>query len=875
MRLLSRPIWLAALLILAPGSVAGEGESVLPEDVEGLFAWWDGLGYPDVGAARFVRVAEADWVQHGDEEPVPVYDYAFLLADEGATFRVFTTDLRLKTLSKTQPSVPEIERVGFDKADLKSFVTSGLARMLEPLEGPRWFYGPDPFGMSRWAIPDHAFRALVLARACAGRGFVALANNLCDLAVAEQSEWPPEAKPTTDRFARLRRSLADEAHVVLLERVPDPTCTNEELSAAFQRYAKRFPEHPDAEAALHAAAVYASWGAPVEADPGETSEQRVDRWIREVQRRPTAVYAFGSPTGEESSERERLLTFEAVPQLIARVSSEEPTRTLVTYFTGHGQYRDWHRASTLGDLVPRMLRDIAAGALAEEYEQQEGTPAERAARFRARAETWWEGVRAQGEAEVLAATVAAGAEGASSAARRLLVLDLDRGVKCVLEAVRQAQNPYPAARLIEVLGERPEPVATDALAEVLNSDLGPRLRLEAATELHARGVDSAVPAMVQEWFHPAKQPIQEDVGLPADPGFLDDLLAFLAKSRDARAYTALAKDLGQMSTYWRFQVMAAFLWLEEPPADPAHPEADLSPEAARALEDLLAVRLEDQGEVDGVSMSVGGSSVDTRIGHVAARALSVQFPSLYEYDARAPSRVRERMLRNALDRWRARRDLPPLPPPVEKPLPPTVPAAIVLPLVQRVLDAESEDDRQAAVQALEATGVGAVPVLLEVLEDEGDAARKEILARLASRQASIVTHVAFTDDSVEPDAPTRALLDGIQGHPFDGAFYLALMLHVTRTMPEGANGIRVRAARGDDLTGVSLRVTILEERLDDGMNHGGWSYGTPGGGGGVSAYDYGLKSEAWEDDAEDVDAAFAAPAQKEVVVRFSVVRLVD
>ena len=112
----------------------------------------------------------------------------------------------------------------------------------------------------------------------------------------------------------------------------------------------------------------------------------------------------------------------------------------------------------------------------------------------------------------------------------------------------------------------------------------------------------------------------------------------------------------------------------------------------------------------------------------------------------------------------------------------------------------------------------------------------------------------------EADEPFRALLDSIEGRPFDGAFYVALMLHMTNTMPEGANGLRVRASRDDDLTGVTLKVTLVQERWDDG-NFGGWSIGTPGGGWGTMVYEHGLKPETWEDGAKDVDREFAAPAR--------------
>jgi hypothetical protein len=99
-------------------------------------------------------------------------------------------------------------------------------------------------------------------------------------------------------------------------------------------------------------------------------------------------------------------------------------------------------------------------------------------------------------------------------------------------------------------------------------------------------------------------------------------------------------------------------------------------------------------------------------------------------------------------------------------------------------------------------------------------------------------------------------------------------LHVTRAK-SGPSGIRVRATRADDLTGVSLRVALIDHPIHAGGNRGGWTYTQPGGGSGVSQLEYGQREDAWQDEAREVDVALAAPARKEVVLRFSVARIVD
>lgn len=873
--------WFALLgCLLIPFAVGDaraddEDAGALTADEKALLTWWDGLGYPDVGTLRLVRVAQADWIQWDDDATTPIYDHAFLLSDDGATFRVFTTDLRTKTLTKTQPDVKEVERIGFNEVDLESFVRDGLKTM-KAAGDESWWDRPDPFGLFRWSIPNHAFRTLVLARACAARGLHALAHELLTAAYENDHDWKKRDDPAVERFAQVKQSLAGEMYTIAIEHIAKAECSNGDLASVFRTFAETFSDDPRAAGVMKSATVYATWTTAIPKTADATLEQEIEYWIRVLQRTPRSTWEPGE-WGERdlAPERVRLVRFEAVPQLIALIGSDAPSRTLMTYFSGKGQYRNWLQPLSLGDVAASLLREIAAGALDESYEDYKLSAEEREAKLKKRADIWWADVQAQGELDVLARSVEAAQEGSRRAAKRLMALDVDRAVVHVMNVVRKAKTPWPAASLVELIATRPEPVVTDALIEILEGPFGPRLRLEAAKALHVRGHDGAVPAMVAELHDPSEQPIQEDVGLAADPGFSRDLLRFLAGSRDSRAYVALARDLDGMSDGWRFTVTAAFLSFADQPADPDAPDADLGEAAARALEDLLAARLRDQGEAAGVHMSIGGTSVDTRVGQVAARALWVQFPRLYHYDPKASSRLREKMRRASVDLYRERRGLPALPPLVEKPPPERAPNAVVLPLVNTIVTAGSEDDRRVATAALEALGVGAVPVLIEAADGETDVERKQALSALASRQASIVTEIMFTDRSAPADKALRALVDGMRGKPFDGPAYVALILHVTQEKSAGMEGVRVRASRDDDLRGVKLEVTVIAERYDDGMNSNGWAHGTPGGGWGSMALDYGRKASTWQDEGVEVDRMLGAPAHEEVFVRFSVVRQID
>ena len=362
-------------------SVPERGEE-LAEDEVAFFAWWDRLGYPDVESLRFVRVASANWIQYGDDPKTPIYDHAFLLSADAARFEVMTTDMRVKRFVATEPGAAETERIGFDEVDLEEFVTTGL----DPGTG-------DQFQLHRWLSPNQSFRALVLARACAARGLEALAHRLCELAVREQ--WNPirGGRPDPDRFAGLKRDLADDAFVGLVERVPSLAWSNAELAVAFERFARAFPDHRDAERAREFAKAYASWPESVPEVEAGSRDEETAALIRTVQRQPFDAWGSNAPEQTESPARARLLAVGAVPQLLSLVDSNAATRTVVTHFSAKGQIRDWKVLSSLGDVATALLRKLASGSLDEDWSNRPSTPEARAAKFRERAERWWASVR--------------------------------------------------------------------------------------------------------------------------------------------------------------------------------------------------------------------------------------------------------------------------------------------------------------------------------------------------------------------------------------------------------------------------------------------------------------------------------------------------
>jgi hypothetical protein len=80
------------------------------DEVQAAFKWFDTLGYPDVGALQFVEVSGGNTDAYSDcyELPPNHHRFAFLLNDEGPTFRVLYTNLQIDTLNKSRGTVSQM-----------------------------------------------------------------------------------------------------------------------------------------------------------------------------------------------------------------------------------------------------------------------------------------------------------------------------------------------------------------------------------------------------------------------------------------------------------------------------------------------------------------------------------------------------------------------------------------------------------------------------------------------------------------------------------------------------------------------------------------------------------------------------------------------
>ena len=624
----------AALLLASCGLARFVGADPAVEfapDERALLAWYDSLGFPDVTKLPFVAMTNGNHLV--SPVPTPIVYAAFLLAEDAGGFTVFTTELRRETYRRSPPDTPLYERVGFVRANLSAEVADGVARM-RAVPGPiDWALAfddarLDPFLVHQYQSPNEAFRMVVLARACAGRGRADLARSLLDLALRESNPREAKAAEAFGRFAGVRADLADEAHGAMRARLADPAASLGEIRDDLRRFVAACPDHARAADARDDVAILtrmiAEEAAPRPVATGGTP--RLEDPVFALRRISGQLYLGGHSrryvpgTGDD----EPLFAvvrvgLPAVPALLAAIDDRTFTRALLQYPTGQWQYRPPKEPYRVEDAAIDALDAISDRAVRDADESgwslhSREEPERRATRERIRA---WARAVEQGESARLAFDVERGTERSPAAAERLAKTDPGRALAAILRGVRAASRPAYAARLVETTSAIPGDAATAALLDLLAHDERLLLRIAAAEALLARGRTDGVAPMVALWRDPARS---EEVATR--------VAAFLVHSLDPTALRALARGLDAAPDALREEVVTlALLNAPDPPQPPA-------PDAAAALEDLLGARLGDPLRVDSF-WHRGPGTAPLSLGAVAARALGAWLPDVYRLDPKA------------------------------------------------------------------------------------------------------------------------------------------------------------------------------------------------------------------------------------------------
>jgi len=896
--------WVAACLLLAIApamSARADDGDAGGVDAPALFGWFEGLrSFDSPGSKPWVRVYTGQWSASGDDPPVQTPRLGFLLEEKDDAFTVLFLDLGRGRFVRTAKGTAEHERVGYERLDPAKEIDAVLERLRAAKDDP------DPwrrFGARTAEMTE----VCVLAVAAHGQGLEEKARALCEAAAGLVPPDRSGAKPP------LRQALAmDMAHactwrlVVAFGGEPFSESTDlmprKDLLAAFKDLAADFPESPHAERVANTVRILermvaqddAHAAAPARAWDTLSKDEQVAELVFQLRdqnghqwSQPGWCDVFADPReGQSPAARLVALGFDAVPRLIAALDDDTFTRSV-------GFWRDFtfsHHVLRVADCAQAILSRIAGRNLWEPATTSSTMRSDGATpSVKQLAQAWWADVQQRGEEAVLAEGVRAGGRAALDQAASLLERFPGSAPAAIIEGIAKTEDEWSRVGLVDLLArvDPTEPVLA-ALRQELAKGPSLRVRLAAARALWQHGNQEGLDVALSAWA-------EAEDGAPSDPPEGDargELVSFLVWSGKTRAMEALGHDLGTRPLHTRYLVVTCLsdhgpssLMAMGPAATgggASHAPEDGSDPWLRALEGVLAGRLEDLDRVEGMSGSWDGANFsDPRIGDLAAHILSRRFPERYEFDLGAGRAARDRARITALNTWRRVHDLEPLPLPERREVERTS-KEVLGPLLAGAsgVDAAARTDAFVRIRAL---GLAALPGLLEHSRtlDEGHAQRTSLLALACEIGARVV------DVHVEGPAPNEGsalarAIAALANQPLGGERVAAVLRAAATELPAGSRGVRFECTREEDLTGVLVHVAFTPGEPERHINGPGWEHGVRvevgrralQGSHGSSSIDYLTQAEAWDDTREKVDEAVAMPPDRTLTVRITLTRTV-
>jgi hypothetical protein len=854
----------------------------LTDEEKGAFKWFDGLGFPRFERLQWVNVATGQWSQSGNRPRENHYFAAFLLNLDGDRFTVFTTDASTLTFVRTSNQGPEYERVGYEPRNLEQDARLCLQSLRHPPtneEERLW----QRFG-ERLTQRSEVF---ILARACAANGLDELAHDLC-----VQAEAMPDRRTDGKTAPFIKRVSDDFAYSTIWKAFldfEDPKIARPQLLEAFQNFVTHYPDSeytPRAretatilermvkEDEIHAKAATRPFDQMRVTDRVaelifQLRDQNGHQWFQ-----PGACNIFLDERGEKSPASQLVaIGFDAVPQLIDALNDDRFTRSVGF----HRNFYFSHFVLRVGDCAEAILSRIACrpfwvnrsstGAMLKDGQVDD---------TRRQVQQWWAEVQKNGEKQVLVDAVASGDEKASEQARRLVQKYPAAALKAIIQGIAKTQSDWLRVQLVQAAGglqgDGPLPFLTGQLTGGASIDV----RVAAASALRHRGKSQATAAMIDEWDRQCDAVQNRDREAPAS------LVEFLISSDDPAAIHALKERIQDWPVSSRLGIVESLGESENMiamgmtlPGTAA--SAKLSPATLDAIEDLLIARLDDVEELGGMSGVIGDDPFwDPRVCDMAAHSLASRWKELYRFKFSAPLAERNRQRVMIQNTWRECHNLPPLPLPQPRKIQP-VPAERINPLLER-LASPDEVARTRTAGDIEALGLGAMPAVREAIQafPKNDP-RESALNSLARRLSCRVDQVEVLPANFQPEGALKSALVALKGNALTSESFIRVLIAFATTQPPGIRGMKLFAARGDDFTGVAIRLQMIAgKHTDDSV----WDIQER-----VTAGDEGLlgtfgeafaerlqKPEGWDDLTQSLNAALKTSPETPLEVRISLTR---
>jgi hypothetical protein len=851
-----------ALLLALSVPAFPQDPSGVEKEAREAFAWFDGLGFPDLRKRAYVKVATGAWTQAAGKDPENTYIRAFLLEDAGRTFTVLTEDLEVSGFEKSEDA-PGRMQAGYERLDLRAEARA-LAEKIgsrdehhRPLFTDRLSFGP--------RLEEEA-RTFALGRACERNGFLAEALALYTAVgkvyEANRQVHGPRDPRVSSRGARradgtrredfrktesLREALAAQiGHVVFWRAIldfQDLAKSRQDLLETLRPFPDRFPESEHAETATKLISVLermvredearARQEKPVAKLSGKERIAALIYGLRDQGSQPGGDSIFSgsgrlSPEGNEldNSARELLDTgYEAFPQLIEALDDERLTRT-VDSFRDHSFS---HRVMTIADCAEVILERIAGRRFYRGFQANpSGFPPDREATKQA-IRAWWRAFQEKGEKQMLIEGTAAGDETSRRQALILLEKHPEVAAEAIQRGVDAARAEWVKNELLEVLARIGGPGVRKRLRQSLGAGGTLGERVAAARGLLAEDRAGTLFTLIQEWTSLREQGRFAGPARLLEESAQENLMDLLATSDSPEAIRALGTDLRKVPMNFRRKIV------EKLGGALRGSFFQMARDSRPAIEEVLVAALDDTEE----TQVVGGGQVHPRICDLAAEELAENWPGRYRFPVGGSYQLRDRLIVEMKNDWRKERGLELVPPP-PAPRTWTAPEAEVARLLDAVETAAGGAAGEEAVRGLEECGFGA----LSALRQKAAALAKDhpgraVLEALAHRLETAVGEMDFYPEVAPGAEELAARLEQLEGKPLSTAALVGVLAEFAADPVPGAAGLELYLTRPGPGFPLTVTARIVKERvpwrvLGDEVWKADLSYYAGGGGGGAS-----------------------------------------
>ena len=871
-------VWVAFAGVFTEAALAAEASEPTEADFAECMAWYQQAGFERLDELPFVRVRTGWSYTSGSEKFNPTL-VGFLkddaVGDGGKGFEVLSINRNLCVFERNPDGAVDEDRVEYEVIDFADWIADYLKR--EPAQDR---FRTHERGMDRLTMggvfsstpSTPAVTALHLAVECEQRGLKDESRRLFARVPTLLSHHDPD-----EQDGSLVEKLESElGHVLMWQAVVDcdhPENPRQKLLEGFRRVLRIAPGSRHAPSARQ---FVERLEIMIEEDVEHTAKRKAvpfdelsdEDQIKDLvfqlrdqdgaqwsQPGSCSVFSWGE-SRETPADKLVEIGFPAVPHLIDALV--DPS---LTYSVGfHRDFYFSHRVLTVADAAQQVIEKITGARLPapqnirvfgndpDQNEKEQWRAAQQEAALK-----WWLEFEAVGEKAFLIREVGKGGPEGSNLAKRLLERYPDEAFEAVVQGLDKTSDSWGHYHYTWAIGSSEHPDRLDVLRRVIDEGRFGGSTMAALEALRKPHPKEAVERACKLLDLDSSWESEDDFG----DTLAEDLFEFLIERGDEAGLQKIRQFLERLGVGHRVDLALGLYSCEWK-----------SEKGAKAVEEMLALLVEDTRRRTGMSGSVGDLSYsDPRVCDLAAEALKHHWPDRYSFDFEASMKVRNRQCLANANVWRKSAGKP------------------LLESDERVVEPMSREafaelirkhpDPKECFAALEAEGVRVVPYLVDEnspLPEEW----KERAAELAGRLGNRVERIRILPEGSDYPPVTR-WAETQQGKPLDGDAVVRLISSFFKRADakgEAFRGLEFEALRHEDLTGIDVTLRLKpRERPNDPLDQwngdeevtlGTKSLHTAGYGGGLSKDD----PEESADLGDAVDQAVAAPLEESFVVRW-------